>query len=233
MIETIVSSTAGLTLLGGGHLGTNDLSDALSLAPDLVAADGGAAAALAQGNTPLAVIGDMDSLQPRDQARLPDGALHHVAEQDSTDFDKVLARVAGPFALGVGFLGRRIDHQLANLHALVRLRHMPCLLIGERDVVFAAPPRIALALSAGTRVSLFPLAPVGGTSDGLHWPIDGLAFSPWERHGTSNRVADGASGVRLEMGGAGLIVILPRAALAAAVAGLRAAPLWPEPARAG
>ena len=233
MGDRVVTSTAGLTLLGGGELGTGDLSEALSLAPDLVAADGGAAVALAAGLVPRAVIGDMDSLSETARARLPAGTLHPVAEQDSTDFDKVLARVAGPFALGVGFLGRRIDHQLANLNTLVRLRHLPCLLLDGRDTVFAAPPELRLHLPPGTRVSLFPLAEVTGRSEGLHWPIDGLAMAPAGRHGTSNRVAEGAGAVRLACDAPGLIVILPRAALRAALAALRDAAPWPAPAPAG
>jgi thiamine pyrophosphokinase len=233
MIETIVSSTSGLTLLGGGEVCTGDLSAALSLAPDLVAADRGASVALAAGLVPRAVIGDLDSLPARDRAVLPPHVLHHVAEQDSTDFDKVLARVSGPFALGVGFLGRRLDHQLANLNALARLRHMPCLLIGPQDVVFASPPGVELRLGAGTRVSLFPLAPLTGRSEGLHWPIEGLRFTPWAVHGTSNRVADDANRVRLQVDAPGMIVILPREALGAALEGLRAAPPWPGTARAG
>ena len=224
----LVESARGLTLLGGGALGPGDLAAALAEAPDLVAADSGAAAALAAGHMPLAVIGDMDSLADADRARLAPGVLHPVDEQDSTDFDKLLLRVAGPVAVGVGFLGRRADHQLANLAALVRHRHLPCLLLGEDDVVFAAPPEIAVAAAPGTRVSLFPMAPVMGVSEGLHWPIAGLPMAPAGLHGTSNRVAEGAREVRLAFSRPGMLVIMPRAALGAAVAALRAAPRWPR-----
>jgi len=229
----IVDSRDGLTLLGGGEICTHDLKEALSLAPDLVAADSGAAAALALGLMPRAVIGDMDSLAPEAQGRLAPGVLHRVDEQETTDFDKVVARVAAPFALGVGFLGRRVDHQMANLSTLVRARHLRCVLIGAQDVIFAAPPEVAVALGAGTRVSLFPLAPVTGRSEGLRWPIAGLRLAPAGPHGTSNRVAEGATRVRLVFDAPGMLVILPRAALGPALAGLRAAPTWPAPARGG
>jgi len=234
MQDAIIDSAGGVTLLGGGEIGTGDLKEALSLAPTLVAADSGAAVALASGVMPRAVIGDMDSLSAADQARLAPGVLHRVAEQDSTDFEKVLNRVRAPFALGVGFLGLRVDHQLANLTALARRPGARCLLVGPRDVVFAAPPDIALDLPPGTRVSLYPLAPVGGRSDGLLWPIDGLGFAPDGRVGTSNRVAEGHAGpVRLRFAAPGMLVILPRSALAPALAGLRAAAPAPPPARGG
>ncbi|MEM9249607.1 MAG: thiamine diphosphokinase [Pseudomonadota bacterium] len=226
MTAPLVESATGLTLLGGGELGTDDLSDALSLAPDLVAADYGATHALAAGHLPLAVFGDMDSVPPEVRARLPADRFHLISDQDSTDFDKVLANVRGPFAIGVGFLGRRIDHELANLNALVRLRHVPCLLIGARDVVFAAPPHLAMPLAPGTRVSLFPLAPVAGTSDGLHWPIDGLAMRPDGLHGTSNRMASSAAGLELSFEAPGMVIILPRRVLRDALTALRQAPRW-------
>lgn len=220
MNGNIVQSSAGITLLGGGKVRPADLVEALALAPCLVAADGGAAAALAMGRMPHAVIGDMDSL-PRDlQAAIPPARLHRIDDQDSTDFDKALRSIRAPLVLGVGLLGRRIDHQLANFNVLVRRADQPCILIGRRDVVLAAPPRIVLDLAPGSRVSLFPLAPVTGRSEGLHWPLDGIAFSPAGITGTSNRVAAGAGRVRLAFDAPGMLLILARSALGAAIAAL-------------
>ena len=230
--DVIIDSAEGMTLLGGGEIGTGDLKEALSLAPALVAADSGAAAALALGQMPRAVIGDMDSLSAADQGRLAPGVLHPVPEQDSTDFEKVLDRVRAPFAIGLGFLGHRVDHQLANFSALVQRPAARCLLVGPRDVVFAAPPACALDLVPDTRLSLYPLAPVTGGSEGLRWPIAGLAFAPDGRVGTSNRVAHGGA-VRLRFDAPGMLVILPRSALRPALAAIRAAPPWPAPARGG
>jgi thiamine pyrophosphokinase len=74
-------------------------------------------------------------------------------------------------------------------------------------------------------VSLLPLAPVTGGSAGLRWPIEGLSFDPLGRVGASN-VATGP--VSLRMDGPGMLVVLPREALDAAVAALLAAPPTPE-----
>ncbi|WP_116132218.1 thiamine diphosphokinase [Tropicimonas sp. IMCC34043] len=220
MNDVIVRSSAKITLLGGSKARAKDLAEALSLAPALVAADGGAATALAQGYVPQAVIGDMDSLAAEVRASLEPEILHKINDQDSTDFDKALRSVLAPLVLGVGFLGRRIDHQLANLNVLVRRADQPCILIGRRDVILAAPPKLTLDLAPGSRVSLFPLAEVTGRSEGLHWPIDGIVFSPAGVIGTSNRVADGARRVRIELDGPGMLLMLPRKALGAAIAAL-------------
>ena len=98
---------------------------------------------------------------------------------------------------------------------------MPVLLIGEEDVVFCAPSTLTLRLPVGTRLSLYPLAPVRGRSEGLVWPIDGIDFAPAGRVGTSNRT-DGEI-VRLSFTGRGMLVLLPRQALRAALSALLSA----------
>lgn len=210
MSSVIVQSDHPVTLLGAGQSAPQDLEDALKLAPLLVAADGGASVALAAGHLPAAVIGDFDSLKPSDRARLPADRLHHIAEQESTDFDKALRHISAPLVLAVGFLGARIDHQLAAFNTLTEQGDRPCLLIGAGEIVLHLPARLSLDLSAGDVVSLFPLMPVQGRSTGLQWPIEGLDFRPGGRIGTSNR----ATGpVQLDMDGPGMLLIVPRRAL--------------------
>lgn len=207
---------APMTLLGGGELETNDLDWAHCFAPTIVAADGGAATALAAGRMPEAVIGDLDSLAPKARARLPEDRIHRVPEQDSTDFEKCLDRVAAPLLIGLGFMGARVDHTLAAFSALVG-RDARVLLLGPHDVVFHAPGKVALDLPPGSRLSLFPMRPVTGHSEGLEWPIAGLSFAPGRCIGTSNRVT---GPVRLAFDGPGMLVIVPRESRDAALAGL-------------
>lgn len=229
MTTPIVETSGPLTLIGGGPVGAGDLALALDRAPKLVAADGGAAAALAAGHLPQAVIGDFDSLSEDVRARIPPERLFPVREQDTTDFDKALRSVAAPLVLGLGFLGGRTDHQLAVLSSLVRHPHRACMLLGRREVILHAPPALRLELAHGDPVSLFPLLPVTGRSEGLHWPLDGQAFAPDGMIGTSNRAT---GSVRLCLDGPGMILILPRGALDAVMQGLLAPgrATWPAPA---
>ena len=225
MKPPIVQSEQGITLAGGGPFGRRDLALCLARAPVPVAADGGADALLRFGVMPRAVIGDFDSLTPQGRAGIPLENQHPMAEQATTDFDKALRSVAAPFVLALGFAGARLDHGLAAMNTLVCRADRRCILIGPKDLAFAAPPRLVLALAAGDPLSLFPLARVTGRSTGLDWPIDGLVFTPAGQIGTSNRVATGP--VRLEFDGAGMLVILPRRRLDAAIRALRSAPLPP------
>lgn len=182
----IVHSSKPLTLIGGGNLEKTDIARALEIGERVVAADGGANAAIKAGVTPHAVIGDFDSLTPETRDALPPDTLHWIDDQNSTDFDKCLGNIATPLILGVGFTGARMDHQLAAINSLVRHPGQRCILLGRDDIAFLAPPSFAIDLPAGTPVSLFPMGAVEGVSDGLHWPIAGLTFTPDGKIGTSN-----------------------------------------------
>lgn len=221
MPDVIVHADTPVTLVGGGATTAETLSELLTMAPRLVAADGGAGAALAAGHVPEAVIGDMDSLHPRDRARLEASRIHAVTEQDSTDFDKCLMAIRAPLVLGTGFTGPRLDHQMAAFNSLVRHHKRRCILVGAQEVVLLAPPMLRLDLAAGDTVSLFPMGAVEARSEGLHWPLGGLHFAPDGRVGTSNR----ATGpIWLAVTAPKMLLILPRARLAPLVAALLARP---------
>lgn len=227
MNAPIVQSTDGVTLVGGGPVSQAEFRLATARAPRILAADGGADRALAAGYMPEAVVGDFDSISDRAKATLGAARLFPIREQMTTDFDKALRSVDAPFTLALGFTGARVDHGLAVFNSLVRHGDRRCLVIGPRDVIFHAPPSLRLMLKPGDRLSLFPMAPVTGRSTGLEWPIDGIAFAPAGLIGTSNRVT--TSSVQLEMDGPGMLVILPRARLDAALRSLLGA-AWQPPA---
>lgn len=222
MTDPVLSSGGPVVLVGGGPVTAADMAEARSHGGSVVAADGGADRALALGVRPDAVIGDLDSLSAQARAVLGD-AVHAVSEQDSTDFEKCLLRIAAPLVIAVGFAGARLDHALAVFNTLARHPARRCVVLAEREVIMLAPPRIALDLPAGTRVSLFPLCGVTGRGTGLHWPIDGIGFAPGGVIGTSNK-AEGP--VDLAFDAPGMLLMLPRRCTGALLAGLVAAPVW-------
>jgi thiamine pyrophosphokinase len=218
MKSPIVQSLQGITLAGGGPFGRRDLNLCLSRAPVVVAADGGADGLLRFGAMPRAVIGDFDSISDAARAGIPKENQYLVPEQATTDFDKALRLVKAPFVLALGFAGARLDHGLAAMNTLVSHADRRCVLIGPSDLAFAAPPRLELLLAPGETLSLFPMAPVTGRSEGLEWPIGGLSFAPAGQIGTSNRVV--ARRVVLDFDAPGMLVILPRRRLDAAIRAL-------------
>lgn len=165
----IIREDCGVTIIGGGMLYPGTLEMARDVAPILVAADGAASAALAAGWEPAAVIGDMDSLDMTARAALPASVLHHIAEQDSTDFDKALRNIEAPFVLGIGLLGARLDHELAVLSTLARIL---------QDPVFSLATRISAALPPCACACASPPAP-------------GSHYFPWPKSGDRARACAG------------------------------------------
>ncbi len=217
MIAGNVQSNEGVTLVGAGNPGGEEIVKAMAFAPFVVAADGGANFCLAAGISPSAVIGDLDSIHDATRTALPEARFLQVAEQDSTDFEKCLTRIDAPFVLATGFADGRSDHSLAALSALARGLGPPTILLAKEDLIFAAPAQLKLNLPAGTRVSLFPLAKVRGRSAGLRWPIDGLTLDPMGRIGTSN---EATGPVELTFESAGCLVLIPPEFLAEALTAL-------------
>lgn len=204
-----------VTLLGGGELAEGTVSELMTLAPNLVACDGAAAQALRLGIRPARVIGDLDSLDDSTRVALDPATVVEIAEQDSTDFDKALRTTEAPLILGAGFMGGRLDHELACYNALVRRPEKRCILVGDVDICFHAALPVSLALPPGCRVSLFPMAAVAVRATGLEWSFERLELAPWGKVGTSNRAV--ADKVEIVPDGPGLLVILPRSVLRAAI----------------
>ncbi|WP_417259272.1 thiamine diphosphokinase [Celeribacter sp.] len=218
MAIPVIKSASGVTVLGSGNATPALLSRALTQAKPLIAADGSAQIALDWGHMPDAVIGDFDSLDNKARALIPSDRFYHIPEQDSTDFEKCLTRIDAPYVLGVGFMGARVDHELAVLSAMVRFADRQIVLLGTHDICVHLSSPLTLTLPVGCRVSLFPMAPVTGRSTGLKWPIEGIDFAPDGRVGTSNEASD--TQVHIEMDGAGMLLFLSPEALDALLAGL-------------
>jgi len=217
MAHDIVQCSQGVTLVGAGPVEAGVLTLARGLAPVLVAADGGVQHCLSIGLVPSAIIGDFDSVSEQDLNAAKRAELLRVEEQESTDFEKCLERIMAPYVLAVGVTGGRVDHELAVWSVLARHVGPPTLVLGDEDLIFAAPNNIELDLPIGTRVSLFPMTELEGTSEGLEWPIDGFRLSPTGKIGTSNR----STGlVRLSMPTPGCLVILPKSVLEIALSAL-------------
>ncbi|MEM6579095.1 MAG: thiamine diphosphokinase [Pseudomonadota bacterium] len=217
----IVNQLSPVTLIGGGDIDDGDLDRACKIGSTVVAADGGATVAVANGLEPAAVIGDFDSLDEATRDTLQQETLHHFKDQDSTDFEKCLRNIEAPLVIGTGFAGARIDHHLANLNTLVQFPAKRCILLGSKDVTFLAPPSYSLDLMAGTPVSLFPLGAVEGVSEGLKWPIAGLNFAPDRQIGTSN---EATGPITLRFTSPKMLVILPKETFETAAEALLSTP---------
>ncbi len=176
-----------LAIVGGGTVDAGMLQELARRGVSLVGADGGADTIAAAGRMPAAVVGDLDSLADR-TAWEQRTVVRHIPEQITTDFQKALYSTAAPVTLALGMTGKRLDHTLAALSAV--LEYAPrrrLLLVDEVDVALAVVGTIRFEAAARERVSIHPLEPIGFTrSNGLLYPLDGLHLRPGGLLGTSN-----------------------------------------------
>ena len=197
-----------VTLLGGGPINYEQLQRIMCIAPNLIAADGGADYAHVHEIPVTQIVGDFDSITTLQIWQEKGVNLVQLHEQESTDFEKCLYTVQADVYLGLGFLGGRLDHTLACLRSLVAYPEKKVFLIGEEDFTILCPERFSLEMEAGDPVSLFPMGEVSGLgSTGLKWSLKGLEFSPSGQIGTSNEALGGK--VKIELQGRKMLLILP------------------------
>ena len=202
-----ISFDRPVTLVGGGDLQRATLSLALNIAPDLVAADGGANRLREWGIPAAAVVGDMDSIAEPEFWCRSGAAFLREQEQNSTDLEKCLRLIRAPMYLAVGFLGGRLDHAQAAMGiAGSRVAH-PVILVGDEDILFPAPLVWEAVLPDGARLSILATRHVRVVeSSGLRWAPDDLAFDLGSTRGVSNVVEGGRVHIAFDRAGALLVL---------------------------
>ena len=181
-----------LASVGGGVVDPALLVELAGRGVALVGADGGADAIGEAGLVPAAIIGDLDSVGDR-AAWEQRTRVIHIPEQITTDFQKAIYSTQAPVTLALGMTGKRLDHTLAALSAV--LQYAPSrklLLVDEVDVALAVVGPIRFEAGLRERVSIHPLLPIRFLqSTGLYYPMDGLLLEPGGLIGTSNEGTGG------------------------------------------
>ena len=142
----------------------------------VVAADGGANAALACGVRPDVIIGDLDSITPATRRRFHRSLVIRVARQDNTDLEKaldfLLLRGIREVVIA-GATGRRLDFTLGNVSLIWRYAgRMRISLEGDGWRAIPLERRASLRARRGTTVSLIPFGRCTGvTLRGLRYPL--------------------------------------------------------------
>ena len=167
----------------------------------LLAADGGARFLAGLGVTPVAVVGDFDSLDQTTAAGLEDEGvelLRHPVRKDVTDgelaVEEAVRRGAGEVFLA-GATGA-LDHTLGHIAILrsLKARGLIARLVAPdlTVTVLDAPAAVALAAPAGARVSVAPLGEAATvTLTGLDYPLDRGLLPADACLGLGNHVAAG------------------------------------------
>ena len=198
----------GVTLLGGAGFSKDELKQSLRLAPELVAADGGANYLKYGKYIPAYIIGDCDSVEGIKKWESKGAKILKITEQDSTDFEKCIRNIIAPKFICLGFANERLDHFLAVCSALIKSKK-PIFILGNRDLIFHLPAKFKFELPINSRISLYPLREISSmSSKGLKYQLKGIKFSPADRIGTSNLSV--CNEIEISYKGGGMLAIISK-----------------------
>jgi len=159
--------------------------------PLVVCADGGANRLRRWKIRPHLIIGDLDSVIPLTKRVFSDVETIHIADQNSTDLEKVLDYLtAHSFARAVvvGATGAQIDHTLANISILLKYRDRLDIVFKDAlfDMFFINGVTTVMT-APGQRISLMAMGRCEGvTTQGLLYPLEGDTMAFGVREGVSN-----------------------------------------------
>lgn len=203
-------------VVGGGGAVAPSVRRYLPEGAPVVAADGGADAALALGLHVDVVVGDLDSVTPEGLAAAEAAGARverHPVDKDATDLALALdaAAALGDEIVVVGVEGGRLDHLVAGLLALAGPGLPPLRAhLGASTIhVLHGPAALRVEPGIGALVSLLP---VGASAEGVHtnglrYPLHGETLTLGTTRGVSNVADDVAVEVSLDRGS--LLVVLP------------------------
>tara|TARA_B100000579_G_scaffold266774_1_gene220033 strand:- start:151 stop:852 length:702 start_codon:yes stop_codon:yes gene_type:complete len=223
-LRMLYSTSDKLLIVGGADFSEDLFEEVYDNGTPIIAADGGANFLADRNISPELIIGDLDSISHKTIQNIETEKIITISDQNTTDLEKVLSNTESSLTIGIGFLGSRIDHELASLSALVKFSHKKIILIGEQDIILLIPPSFSLPSFDGMRVSLFPLGSVKVQSEGLRWSTEGLTMKPTNKIGTSNQAIGKV--IKLVPDAPKLLLILPKPLLNDAVLELEHSPSW-------
>ncbi len=189
---------------------TPQIREAVARADLIVAADGGAASAIAHGWWPHLLVGDLDSAPPEVQAAVLEHGgriVRYPARKDETDTELALRAALESGAeevLLIGAAGNRLDHTLANvlLLALPEAAQVRLTILAGKQRLFLIRDAAEIRGQPGDLVSLLP---IGGDASGiwttgLEYPLADGTLPLGTPRGVSNVLCEPRATVRVQKG---------------------------------
>lgn len=176
-------------LVLNGTLNKKFLADAAKKYSFILAADGGANKCLKAGVKPSLVVGDLDSITPKNKMLLR-GRLKQIARQDNSDFEKVLdyLKTLKPKQADIALsYGGRLDFGLSNfLTAGNYLKYFDICFLFPKATVYLLSKGAEIKAKKGARVSIIALEEIKNIStQNLLYPLKNETLTLGQR-GLSN-----------------------------------------------
>lgn len=191
-------------IICGGNVGEY-INDYIGAEDFVICADSGYDHAKRFGIIPDIVIGDMDSTAYNDIA---EEKRVYPKRKDFTD-----SELAVMYALEKGFekvllfgmIGTRMDHSLANIGMLSRLKN--AVIIDENNEIYFAEDEFSLNGKPGDIISIIPFKEdlFGVTTEGLDYPLENGTIKCGTSLGISNVMIKNTCRIKIEKGKALII----------------------------
>ena len=159
------------------------------------------------GIIPDYIIGDLDSISKSAISyfkKLGKTKIIENKDQDKTDLELaiLLAETLDPNEINIlGAIGNRIDHTLANIFCLNKIRSdIKTQIIDDKNIIELVEKPIDIIGDKDDIVSIIPLTDISGLSyDGMKWLVsDKDTKFGW--FGISNRLTDNKSNISFSKG---------------------------------
>lgn len=190
------------------------LSPLLKEKPFIVCADGGANKARSFGIMPDCIIGDLDSITQRTRQYFSFVPTLYNADQNSTDFEKVLEYLLTnkyKSATVVGATGDRPDHTFSNFSILLKYHKKLFLkFFDERCTIEIVQKKVQFNTIIGQQISIVPMGICKGiTTTGLKFLLKNENLQLGIREGSSNEAVKSVVTITMKSGSLLLFKIHP------------------------
>jgi len=149
----------------------------------LICCDGSTRNIVNEGFSPVAIVGDMDSLDDDLALKFAD-RLYPDGDQETNDLTKAVAWCHSKRyddLVIVGATGKREDHTIGNISLLAEyVRTVKVLMVTDTGFFFPAVETTEIKSFTGQQVSIFSIDGKNEiTSSGLKYPLTGARISNW------------------------------------------------------
>jgi len=202
-----------VNIVSGGRIGDRDFFRKRIFGMEnclIICCDGGVRHLQQTGIKPDVIIGDMDSIDPahlESYSHQDVKIIRHPVNKDFTDTELALVHAINlkPVAIYIwGAFGGRLDHTLANVFLLEKIKALPIkvYLIDEYCEAFLLNGDVTISGSAGQTVSLIALSfqVEGITLRGFLYPLDDATLRMGESRAVSNIINDDEAKISVRSG---------------------------------
>lgn len=199
-----------LLMLNGEKVNRDIMLTLINESEFILSGDGGTDYCLDLGVIPDLIIGDLDSISSKSLAVLEKAKVpiyKFPVKKDKTDSElciEYLIDIGATEITIVGAIGSRIDHSIANILLLKRIKDkgIKGKIVHNYNTIYLIDDELVLDRKDGYFVSIIPLGPRGitVTLKGFEYELDNVKIGFTSTHGVSNIIKDSKGYVKVHEG---------------------------------